>query len=154
MNRSGGSSVTGCNTNPFQQGGLAERTTDPLGATVNTIYDDNGRVIGTQHSGDMRWTCMLYDVRGRVTDVTNRNANLVHTHYYLPGQGADVTCGTIEANQVCTRFADSAGITRFTKTESDLLGRTVKYTDELGGAANAITPMPPGQNILGVNRCQ
>jgi len=128
----GGSSVTGCNTNPFQQGGLAKQTTDPLGAMVDTIYDDNGRVIGTQHSGDMRWTCMIYDVRGRVTDVTNRNANLVHTHYYLPGQGADVTCGTIEPNQVCTRFADSAGTTRFTKTESDLLGRTVKYTDELG----------------------
>jgi len=128
----GGSSVTGCNTNPFQQGGLAKKTTDPLGAMVDTIYDDNGRVIGTQHSGDMRWTCMIYDVRGRVTDVTNRNANLVHTHYYLPGQGADVTCGTIEPNQVCTRFADSAGTTRFTKTESDLLGRTVKYTDELG----------------------
>ena len=27
---------------------------------------------------------------------------------------------------------DSAGATRFTKTETDLLGRTVKYTDELG----------------------
>ncbi len=95
----GGSSVTGCNTNPFQQGGLAKQTTDPLGATVDTIYDDNGRVIGTQHSGDMRWTCMIYDVRGRVTDVTNRNANLVHTHYYLPGQGADVTCGGIIAHE-------------------------------------------------------
>ncbi|MEN9594029.1 MAG: hypothetical protein RLY23_512 [Actinomycetota bacterium] len=66
---------------------------------VDTIYDDNGRVIGTQHSGDMRWTCMIYDVRGRVTDVTNRNANLVHTHYYLPGQGPDVTCGGIIAHE-------------------------------------------------------
>ena len=128
---------TGCasGTN-INQGGLAKLSIDPLPSDATkqssneTIYDAAGRISATRQNGDARWACTLYDARSRATDTTDVASRVIHTQYY--GAGTDPTCGTVDPNQACTRYVDSAGTTRSTRTDVDLLGRVTKYTDEQG----------------------
>lgn len=118
------------------QGGLPKTATDPMPTNTatqtwhETIYDPAGRIAATREHGDSRWTCTLYDARGRATDTTDRAGNVIHTQYW--GAPADATCATVLPNVTCTRDVDSAGTTRSTRTEVDLLGQVTKYTDEQG----------------------
>ena len=72
----------------------------------------------------------MFDARSRITDITDRVGQVIHTQYW--GASSDPTCGVVDPNVTCTRYVDSAGTTRSTKTAVDLLGRTVSYADEQG----------------------
>lgn len=107
--------------------GLAKTTTEPTPATgtavaTTFVYDEWGRVIGSNKAGDTGWTCTTYDARGRVTQVAIPAANgaparTVTTNYAVNG------------NPLVSSVSDPAGTIT---TTIDLLGRTVAYTDVKG----------------------
>lgn len=98
--------------------------TGPLvGLRHETINDSAGRVVAHQLRGHdsttSAWECTTYDSRGRVIASTDRDGRTSSSDYSNP-------------LAVVTTYQDSSGTTRTTTTESDLLGRRVGYTDELG----------------------
>lgn len=113
----------------YRQGGQMKLKTeaDPDGAgsqtgrTTETIYDDTGKVVATRYNNDS-WTCTYYDVRERVTSTIvpiqgSQPARTITNNY------------AVGSNPLVTSSSDSAGTI---STETDLLGRTVSYTDALG----------------------
>ena len=107
------------------QGGLLRTSTaaDPEGADPAIVreyrYDTLGRRVGSLVQGDSGWSCTTYDSRGRVASQRDRLGGITTYDYSTPGV-------------IVATFPDSAGATRTTRNEVDLLARTVKYTDELG----------------------
>jgi YD repeat-containing protein len=107
--------------------GLVKTVTEPTPATgapvvTSYVYDEWGRVLGTNKAGDTGWTCTAYDARGRITrvDVAGANgapARTVTTNY------------AVGNNPLVSSVSDPAGTIT---TTIDLLGRTVTYTDVKG----------------------
>ncbi len=106
--------------------GKAEPDPDGAGSqtsrTTETVYNAAGQVVATRYNNDS-WTCTTYDARGRIT-ATN-----------IPARGTYQPARTItnnyavSGNPLVVSTADSNG-TMY--TTSDLLGRTVSYTDAQG----------------------
>jgi RHS repeat-associated protein len=121
-------------TEAFKQAGMLKlkTETDPDGAGTlvgrgtETIYDDAGRIVATRIIGHNNvadpWTCTSYDSRGRVTTVAIPSIN---------AQPARTVTNNwaVGGNPLVVSIADSIGTIT---TTSDLLGRTVSYTDALG----------------------
>ncbi len=119
-----------CDTSrSYKQGGMLRLKTepDPDGAgpqqprTVETVYDDAGKVAATRYN-DEAWTCTTYDERERVISTivpayNNQAARTVVNNYSAGG------------NPLVTSSTDSSGTII---VETDLLGRTTKYTDAKG----------------------
>jgi large repetitive protein len=95
-------------------------------------YDEWGRTVGTQRTGDDSWTCVNYDNRGRTWKTT-----------YGDGSGRTVTAdfygasgSTTGGDPLFTAVTDSALSTLASGgtvwSETDLLGRTVSETDVWG----------------------
>jgi|GEM_PF-318112 len=116
-------------TETYQEGGLLKLRTDPdpdgagpqTARTTETIYDDAGKVVATRNNNDS-WTCSTYDSRERVitTVVPNFGAE----------QGRTITNNyAVGGNPLSTSSADANGAI---VTTTDLLGRTVSYTDAYG----------------------
>ena len=109
----------------YHQAGRPKGKTEPTGRTSETIYDEAGRVVASHYNSDP-WTCVEYDTRGRVTKttVTGRTEN---------GQtllGRTTTNNyAVNGNPLVTSSGDENGTVTI---ESDLLGRTTKYTDARG----------------------
>jgi len=108
--------------------GFLKSTTGPAPASIVTwyTYDNLGRLVGTKRSGDTDWTCTTYDSRSRVSQrafpasvsgTTNYPARTVTYNYSANG------------DPLTTSVSDSAGTIT---TQTDLLGRTVAYTDVSG----------------------
>ena len=92
-----------------------------VGRKSEAIYNASGEVVATRYNSDA-WTCTNYDARGRVTTtvIPLRGSQPVRTitnNYAVGG------------NPLVTSTADANGTII---VESDLLGRTVKYTDAKG----------------------
>jgi len=126
-------SVCGVSPSTPQYGAL-KQTTSPTPATGATpvtryVYDLLGRVAGTHQTGDSRWTCTTYDLRGRTTTLTSPDG------VTTTGYTAD---GTLTGDPLTTWIENAAG--RIT-TITDLLGRVVSYTDVWGTTTtNTYTP--------------
>jgi RHS repeat-associated protein len=116
------------------QAGMPKGKTDadpdgsgPLtGQKSEMIYDAAGQVVAARLNNES-YTCTAYDARGRVTKVVtpssgNRPGMTAETNYAVGGNPLKIS--TTDVNGTVT-------------TESDLLGRTVKYTDAFG---NVTTP--------------
>ncbi|WP_246140136.1 PA14 domain-containing protein [Protaetiibacter larvae] len=105
------------------QFGALKQTTGPAPASVSTqyAYDLFGRAVGSITSGDAAWSCVSYDLRGRVTQTRlapgTGQARTVDFDY---AAGGDPLKATVH---------DPAGTIT---TEIDLLGRVVRYTDVWG----------------------
>lgn len=106
-----------------QYGFLKESTAaTPSGGTsivTEYVYDQWGRTAGTWTTGDTGWSCSEFDDRGRaieqtVTGPTGTTPITATTTYTATAGGVTV--------------AVTDGATTVT-TVSDLLGRTVSYTD-------------------------
>lgn len=101
----------------------AEPDPDGAGAqasrSAETVYDAAGKVVATRYNNDA-WTCTTYDQRGRIsaTVVPARDqwqpARTVTNNYAVNG------------NPLIASTADAEGIIT---VETDLLGRTIRYTD-------------------------
>ena len=126
----GGYAIDPCSNSPsygqaISQGGQPKGKVDPTGRVTLTIYNIAGDVIATRYNNDS-WTCTQYDARGRVTTTT------------VPGRtenGQTIAGRTISnnyavgGNPLITSTSDDSGTIT---VETDLLGRTVKYTDANG----------------------
>jgi RHS repeat-associated protein len=109
------------------QSGFLKQSTGPapaVGSAVVTqfVYDVLGHTVGTKRSGDSTWSCTTYDLRGRSTS----------TVYSAYGTTAarTVTYNFASGGDPLTGYAEEP-VGRITTT-SDLLGRTVTYTDVWG----------------------
>lgn len=99
-----------------------------VGRTSETIYNESGDVVATRYNSDP-WTCMEYDIRGRVakTTVPGRTENGVTVmgrtivNDYAVG-GNPLKTSTSENGKTIT-------------TELDLVGRTINYTDANGNTS-------------------
>ncbi|OJX75377.1 MAG: hypothetical protein BGO91_18960 [Leifsonia sp. 71-9] len=91
--------------------------------TTSYVYDLLGRVVGSKKTGDTKWSCSTYDDRGRVTKQTY-SATATTTERTVLSSFA-----TSNGDPLTTSSEDDAG--RIT-TVTDLLGRTVSYTDVWG----------------------
>lgn len=117
------------------QYGMLETVTGPMAAdgsqaTRSYIYDALGRVAGTKRNSDTNWSCTYYDARGRPT-----------SSYYSAAVGASDRTITsnyaVGGDPLTTTIGDDTPIPGspngdIIKTVSDLLGRTVSYTDVWG----------------------
>ncbi len=111
-------------TKTYTQAGMLKTKTElglagtNVDKTTETVYDDAGRIIATRHNGDA-WTCTTYDDRGRATQVQipsiNSQASRTVTNIYAVG-----------SNPLIVSSSDSEGTIQ---TTSDLLGRTLSYSD-------------------------
>ncbi len=113
-------------TEAYDQGGNIKVKTeaDPdgtgsqTGRSTETVYDEAGKVVAARINSDS-WTCTTYDSRGRVfttvIPVYNGKAARTITNDYAVG-----------GNPLVTASTDTFGTIQ---TTTDLLGRTVSYTD-------------------------
>ncbi len=104
----------------------AEPDPDLVGAqtarTTETVYDSIGRAVAAR-VGSEAWTCTEYDARGRITKVS------------VPAVGARLGKTVINnyaygGNPFVSTIQDETG--GFILTETDLLGRTIRYIDQRG----------------------
>ncbi len=124
-----------CNSaQSFHQGGMLKLKTEPdpdgtgtqTSRTVETVYDDAGKVAATRYNTDA-WTCTTYDSRERVLTTTvpaynGAPARTITNNYSVGG------------NPLVTSSADASGTITI---ETDLLGRNVKYTDAKGNVTTS-----------------
>ena len=110
------------------QAGMLKTVTDPSpdggttpGKVTTVVYDDAGNIVATETNTD-GWECKTYDARDRLTedDIPAFNGSAARTVTY----NYDVS-----GNPLVTSVTDSTGTIT---TTSDLLGRTVSYTDANG----------------------
>ena len=106
--------------------GFLKTRTDAAGIVTTYVYDVFGRVAGTKKSGDTDWSCVTFDLRGRVTQASypanaSSPARTVTTNYAVGG------------DPLTTSVTDSAGTIT---AVADLLGRGTSYTDALGTVTN------------------
>lgn len=130
---SGGSKVCDLDPTTPQYGLLKTSTgaTNSSGTAIITsyIYDLLGRVVATKRTGDTDWSCTTYDPRGRV---------IMQTYAATTAPGSTSRTAkfgfTDDNGDPLTAWAQDDAVPgsptngRIT-TVSDLLGRTVSYTD-------------------------
>jgi hypothetical protein len=136
-------------TEAYKQAGLLRLKTeaDPDGAgpltgrATETIYDDAGNVVATRIIGSNNvadaWTCTSYDSRRRITQtVVPAYTPVTNT----PATGAIGSLSPQPARNTTNNYAVSGNPLTVATTDdngsiitsSDLLGRTVSYTDTYG----------------------
>ncbi|MBX3100119.1 MAG: VCBS repeat-containing protein [Salinibacterium sp.] len=139
------------------QYGFLKSSTGPTPATGTAIvteyvYDLFGRTVGTKRSGDTTWSCVTFDVRGRVSTsyFSAFGASPARTVTYNYASGGNPLATYVEDGAV----AGSPNGSRISTTV-DLLGRTVSYTDvwntvttpsyaALTGRVTSVSTTPPG----------
>jgi large repetitive protein len=118
------------------QAGMLKTATDPTPATgsakiTSYVYDQWGRVAGTKVSGDSGWTCTHYDTRGRVDKQTYPDRTVVTT-YAVGADPANGVLGDPLKSSVSDDSVSGSPNGGTITTVSDLLGRTLAYTDVWG----------------------
>ena len=117
----------GLAVNTHEYGALKSSTT-AAGIMTNYVYDLFGRVVGTKRTGDADWSCTSYDARGRV-----------QTQTYPAPSPAPVRTVTnnyvVGTDPLTSSTSDSAGTLT---TTTDLLGRTISYTDAFGTVTSTV----------------
>ena len=103
------------------QAGFTKQTTETSGIVRLHLYDERGRTVGSKVQTDSRWSCAIFDDRGRPASTVNR-----------AGQTTTFSYPYSEPGRADVAFNDSAGTARTTEEVTDLLGRTTRYKDEWG----------------------
>jgi RHS repeat-associated protein len=109
------------------QGGAVWESVSSDGAkTTQYVYDAEGDVVASEVNSD-GWTCSTYDARGRIVTQAfpasiSAPARTVTYNYAVSSNGGN-------PNPLVTSISDPAGTIT---TTTDLLGRTVSYTDVYG----------------------
>jgi RHS repeat-associated protein len=112
--------------------------TPASGPAVSTryAYDIVGRAVGTKTTEDPAWSCVTYDIRGRVAETAiakgSADERIVTPDYMVGG------------NPLVTSVTDPAGTIT---TTVDLLGRVVSYED-VWGTVTAPTYEPKTGRVL------
>ena len=119
-----------------KQYGMAKSTTGPTPASGGAIttqyaYDAWGRAVATKSTGDTDWSCTGYDARGKVESSKIVGGSGVATIASSTTETTRVTGGGYTTVTGGVSVAGSPNDSTIT-TVSDLLGRTVSYTDVWG----------------------
>ena len=122
---------------PANQGGMKKLSTgaDPDGGGLAVplvrefVYDSAGRVVAKRVGGEP-WTCVIYDARGRATEMRypafgGQPARTVTTSYAVDTDGT----GPKGPSPLVNASSDTSGTVT---TESDLLSQTIGYRDVFG----------------------
>ncbi|EYT60935.1 colicin D domain-containing protein [Microbacterium sp. UCD-TDU] len=115
---------------------MAKSTTGPTPASGGAItteyaYDAWGRAVATKSTGDTDWSCTGYDARGKVVSSKIVGGSGVATISSSTTETTRVTGGGYTSVTSGVSVAGSPNDSTIT-TVSDLLGRTVSYTDVWG----------------------
>ncbi|WP_431785319.1 hypothetical protein [Microbacterium maritypicum] len=115
---------------------MAKSTTGPTPASGGAItteyaYDAWGRAVATKSTGDTDWSCTGYDARGKVVSSKIVGGSGVATISSSTTETTRVTGGGYTSVTGGVSVAGSPNDSTIT-TVSDLLGRTVSYTDVWG----------------------
>ncbi len=116
------------------QAGRAKGKTEPdpdgtgpgVGRATEIVYNASGDVVAIRYNQEA-WTCISYDDRGRTTQTTipaldDKPTRTITNIYAVAG------------NPLVTSTSDSSGTVT---SETDLLGRVVKYTDSNGSVTES-----------------
>lgn len=119
-----------------KQFGMVKSVTGPSpasGAAITTeyAYDSHGRTAATKTSGDTEWSCTRYDGRGNVLSTSVAGPSGVATISSSTDQTVPVVGGGYSFATTGVTVAGSPNDSTIT-TLTDLLGRTVNYTDVWG----------------------
>ena len=119
-----------------KQGGLVKSTTGPTpsaGSAITTsfAYDAWGRTVGTKTSADAEWSCVTFDARGKVASSTVVGPSGVASISSTTTEVVRVVGGGYTYATTGVAVAGSPNDSTIT-TVTDLLGRTVSYTDVWG----------------------
>ena len=119
-----------------RQFGLLKSTTGPTPAgggaiTTEYAYDAWGRTVATKTSGDIDWSCTGYDARGKVISTKTVGPSGVATISSTTTETTRVVGGGYTFVTSGVPVAGSPNDSTIT-TVTDLLGRTVSYTDVWG----------------------
>lgn len=96
------------------------------GRVTETVYDSAGRTVATRYNTDA-WTCNTYDTRGRITSTTIPSFNSQPSRTVT-------TNWSVGGNPLVVSVSDANGTIT---TTTDLLGRTVSYTDANGNTTTS-----------------
>lgn len=96
--------------------------------TTEYAYDAWGRTVGTKTSGDTAWSCLTYDDRGVVIASSVAGPTGTATISTTTTRTVRATNGGYSVVSAGVTVAGSANGSKVT-TVTDLLGRTVSYTD-------------------------
>ncbi|MFF3028845.1 PA14 domain-containing protein [Microbacterium sp. NPDC057944] len=96
--------------------------------TTEYAYDAWGRTVGTKTSGDTAWSCLTYDDRGVVVASSVSGPTGTATISTTTTRAVRATNGGYSFVSAGVTVAGSANGSKVT-TVTDLLGRTVSYTD-------------------------
>lgn len=122
-------------SDPASQAGRLKLRTDPdpdgsgpqKSRTTENIYDSEGNVVAARVNQDA-WTCTTYDVRGRIIKVVVPDATNGST---IMRKGKTLINNfAYGGNPFVTTIQDETD--GFILTETDLLGRTIRYIDQRG----------------------
>ena len=119
-----------------KQYGMAKSTTGPTPASGGAItteyaYDAWGRAVATKSTGDTDWSCTGYDARRKTVSSKIVGGSGVATISSSTTETTRVTGGGYTSVTGGLSVAGSPNDSTIT-TVSDLLGRTVSYTDVWG----------------------
>lgn len=119
-----------------KQLGMVKSTTGPTPASGSAIttsfaYDAWGRTVGTKSSADSGWSCVTFDDRGEVSSSTVVGPSGVATISSTTTRTVRSTGGGYTYTTTGGAVAGSPNGSTIT-TVTDLLGRTVSYTDVWG----------------------
>ena len=119
-----------------RQFGLAKSVTGPTPASGGAIstqyaYDSWGRAVATKTTGDADWSCTGYDGRGKVSSTTVSGPSGTATISSTTQEDVRVVGGGYTYTTSGVAVAGSPNNSTIT-TVTDLLGRTVSYTDVWG----------------------
>nr|WP_249409123.1 PA14 domain-containing protein [Frigoribacterium sp. CFBP 8751] len=108
-----------------QYGGI-KTSVSSSGVSSMVVVDNMGRIAGTRRSGDEDWSCVRYDARGRTLSTAipatgASPAREVRSNYALAGD--PLTTSVSDSSLMSS--PNNSTIT----TKTDLLGKTVSYTD-------------------------
>ncbi|WP_282217176.1 PA14 domain-containing protein [Microbacterium luteolum] len=119
-----------------RQFGMTKSVTGPTPASGGAItteyaYDAWGRTVGTKTSGDTAWSCIGFDARGRTVSSSVAGPSGTATISSATTQTARVVGGGYTVATTGVAVVGSPNNSTIT-TATDLLGRTVSYTDVWG----------------------
>ncbi|WP_449407469.1 PA14 domain-containing protein [Microbacterium maritypicum] len=119
-----------------KQAGMVKSTTGPTPASGSAIttqfaYDAWGRTVGTKSSADADWSCVTYDARGKVASSTVVGPTGVASISSATSESVRVVGGGYTFATTGVAVTGSPNDSTITTT-TDMLGRTVSYTDVWG----------------------
>lgn len=119
-----------------KQVGMMKSTTGPTPAAGSAIttqyaYDTWGRTLATRTTADTDWSCVTYDNRGKVSSSTVVGPSGVATISTATTETVRTAGGGYTHTTSGVSVAGSPNGSTIT-TQTDLLGRTISYTDVWG----------------------